>query len=146
MGKLPRKKEHFFMICPKCGSTNVYSDLSRDMMAWGASTRWLCKDCDYSAVIFPEIKKSELKEFRKNIAQRTKGQEEIINKPAITKGFTDKRFNLLLLLAYLGGIAFSLILLINHSITNQNHLIPVFIILLALAMCFGALLNKLIKN
>ena len=65
------ENKDYFMVCPKCGSTNVYHDLSKDMMAWGASTRRLCKDCDYSAIIFPKLIKSEIGQFRKNITQRT---------------------------------------------------------------------------
>ncbi|MBI2659887.1 hypothetical protein HYX07_01885 [Candidatus Woesearchaeota archaeon] len=138
--------KNMVMLCPKCGSTNVYSDLSKDMMAWGASTRWLCKYCDYSSVVFPEIKKSEIKKFRKNIKLRTKEQEEIINEPTVTKGFTNKRFNFILLSLYLGGIVSSLVLLITYSITNKNYVIFIFILLLILAIGFGTLLNKLIKN
>ena len=139
------ENKDYFMVCPKCGSTNVYHDLSKDMMAWGGSTRWLCKDCDYSAVMFPELHTSEIEEFRKNTRHRTKEQDGIIARANITKGFVNKKFNTVLLFVYIIGIITSLIFLIYDIITNQNYTFFVFILLLVLAILMGHLLNRLIK-
>ncbi|MBI2654474.1 hypothetical protein HYX02_06740 [Candidatus Woesearchaeota archaeon] len=138
--------KNYFMVCPRCGSTNVYHDLSKDMMAWGAPTRWLCKNCDYSAIVFPKLHKSKIEDFKKKIQQRTKEQQEIINKPTITKGYVNRKFNAILLFIYVISIVFGLIILIYDVITNQNYALFVFILLLILAISIGVFLNKLIKD
>ena len=143
---LKESNKDYFMVCPRCGSTNVYHDLSKDMMAWGGPTRWLCKNCDYSAVIFPKLHKSKLEEFKNKIKQRSKEEEEIINRPTITKGYVNKKFNTILLFIYVISIITGLIILIYDTITNQNYVLFIFILLLILAISIGIFLNKLIKD
>lgn len=146
MKKKNSENKDYFTVCPKCGSTNTYHDLSKDMMAWGATTKWLCKDCDYSAAVFPNLYKSEIEQFRKNVKQRTTEQKEIIDKANITKGFVNKKFNAILLFIYILGIITSLTLLIYDVIINQNYALFVFILLLILVVLIGIFLNKFVKD
>lgn len=143
---MAKKAQSYLMVCPRCGSTNVYHDLSRDMMAWGAPTRWLCKDCDYSAIVFPKMQKSKIGKFKDNLKQRTGEQEEIIDSANITKGFVSRKLNTMLLFVYVIGVTASLILLIYDIITQKNYVLPVFILLLILVGLIGVFLNKFIKN
>ncbi|MBI2101760.1 hypothetical protein HYT53_04060 [Candidatus Woesearchaeota archaeon] len=143
---LKESNKDYFIICPRCGSTNVYHDLSKDMMAWGAPTRWLCKNCDYSAIVFPKLHKSKIEEFKKKLQQRTKEQAEIINRSTITKGFVNKKFNTILLVIYVISILIGLIMLIDYIIKNQNYALFVFILLLIFTISIGVFLNKLIKD
>jgi len=70
------KKEKYFKVCPNCGSTNVRPDLSKDMIAWGGSTRMSCGNCNYSSIIFPEVTNAGLKEFKEKIKQRSPSDKE----------------------------------------------------------------------
>ena len=124
-------KDTYFAICPKCGSINVYHDLSKDMMAWGASTRWLCKDCDYSAILFPQVQKSKIQQFRNNIKNRTEEQENVINAPSISKGFLNRKLNRWFALFYI-VVIFSIILLVfSEAYKGQNYTLMIisFIVL-----------------
>ncbi|HLC50689.1 MAG TPA: hypothetical protein VJI97_04665 [Candidatus Nanoarchaeia archaeon] len=87
------RQNDFLLVCPKCGSTNVSNDLSKDMISWGGSTRYLCNDCDYSAIMFPEMKKTQISKFKSNISQRTPEEKRSIQKQEISKGFLDKTIN-----------------------------------------------------
>jgi len=60
-------KENFILICPKCCSTDVKTDFSNaGMVATGMfKNEYICNYCGYSGEFFPEIKESELEEYKK---------------------------------------------------------------------------------
>lgn len=133
MTKKISKNKDYFMVCPKCGSTNTYHDLSKDMMAWGATTRWLCKDCDYSAIIFPKIHQSKIDEYRKNIKHRTKEQEDAINAQNISKGFLNRKLNIWFAFLYIITIISIILLVFSEGFLNKNYLL----MLISLIVLFG---------
>ncbi|HLD87367.1 MAG TPA: hypothetical protein VJB12_04855 [Candidatus Nanoarchaeia archaeon] len=64
------KKGHTTIICPNCASIKVHADLSKEMIAWGGSTRYICDDCGHSAVIFPSVPFSQVAYFKKAVKNR----------------------------------------------------------------------------
>lgn len=94
----PRKNEGWTLVCPKCGSTEVVNDLTRDMIVWNGSTRYLCKICDYSAPFFPEVLAEDVKEYEKSIGVRAKTEKETLEKYNVSKGFTNRTVNMIYLL------------------------------------------------
>ena len=102
-------RKSFFLVCPRCGSTNVENDLSRDMLAWGGSTRKMCRNCNYSSIVIPEMRKEELKVFKKKIQKRKAKDRRRINETEISKGFTNKTLDLLLSSWYVFFIIFCII-------------------------------------
>lgn len=74
------KNKEYATVCINCGSSNVRNDLSKDMIAWEGSTRMECVKCGYFAVSFPKILKSDLKEFRKIIKNRTEEEKRALVK------------------------------------------------------------------
>ena len=105
---LKMDKEKYFNVCPNCGSTNVHPDLSKDMIAWGGSTRMSCGNCNFSSIVFPEVTKAGLKEFKEKIKQRSHTDKEELKKLSKSKGFTRKPFTKLYLyyfvLTWVAGI------------------------------------------
>ena len=61
-------KEKYVKICPKCGSTKITS-YEPKLLSVGADLGWYCKDCNYRG-LFPEIEKSEIEEFRKELKKK----------------------------------------------------------------------------
>jgi hypothetical protein len=57
------KKQDYIRICPKCGSTNVFTKVNK------ANSVERCRDCNYSNITFPEVKTSEVETFRKELKQ-----------------------------------------------------------------------------
>ena len=87
-----KDKESYIKVCPKCSSSHVVPDLSKDMIAWGGSTRSLCKECNFSSIVFPEIKREELRKFKEGVKDRTKEEKEDMQELTKSKGFTHKPF------------------------------------------------------
>ena len=88
MPKMP--KEKYVRVCPKCGSTNVHADLSKDMIAWGGSTRMVCDDCGYSAMLFPEVLKSQAGKLKAKSKLKTEKQKRPTEKSIESKGIVKK--------------------------------------------------------
>ena len=69
------KKEEYTKICPRCGSTKI-SPYTKMGFPEGEFLKDYCKDCLYgnmmSGGFFPEVKKSYIEKFRKQI--KTKKQ------------------------------------------------------------------------
>ncbi|MBI2660860.1 hypothetical protein HYX09_01175 [Candidatus Woesearchaeota archaeon] len=99
----------------------VFSDLSKDMVVWGGSTRWLCHDCNYSAMLFPEVPKSSLSTARKEITGKTIEQEKTINKLLVSKGFINVKFNYILAIFYILGILAMMAFIIWIGYTEANY-------------------------
>ncbi len=77
------KTKEYIRACPKCGSINVQTDFSNPV-TWdtGANPNYQCKACGHLGVIFPEVLKSDLKEFRSKLKQKReapKGKEPIVD-------------------------------------------------------------------
>lgn len=115
-------KEDYVMICPKCSSVNVHPDLSKDMIVWGGSTRYVCNDCNFDSISFPEVKKSKLKLFKNKIQHRNKDEIKKLNKPAFSKGVTNKNVNTYILLFYVLTITLAIIFLMNGYFTKIIYL------------------------
>ncbi len=43
-------------FCPRCKSINVKKDITASL-AVGVPQNWICNDCGYSNLIFPELKR-----------------------------------------------------------------------------------------
>ena len=114
----------YVTVCPKCGSTNVYPDLSKDMVAWGGSTRWACGDCDYSAPVFPEISQSKLGQVKKGVKGRTKEDEKVIDELSVSKGITNKKVNQALLVINLAPVVVLVIFIVLAFMYNYLWVIP----------------------
>lgn len=59
-------KEKYIKICPKCGSTRIgFRGITKSILIN------FCEDCKYGLptgnAIFPEIKESEVKKFKKQL-------------------------------------------------------------------------------
>lgn len=77
------KSKDFVRACPKCGSINIQTDFSNPVV-WdtGANPMYQCKECGHLGVIFPEVLKDDLKEFRSKLSQEreeAKGKEPIVD-------------------------------------------------------------------
>ena len=62
----------YILICPKCGSKNIVSNqLNTDTshLNKGLSLGYFCKDCSYSAALFPELTEEGYKEFLKKLSK-----------------------------------------------------------------------------
>ncbi len=65
-------------ICPKCGSTNIVSEISPT----SGSTGFFCEDCKYGenpkhskmGNFFPEVEISDVEKFRKDLNNENKSQ------------------------------------------------------------------------
>jgi hypothetical protein len=110
-----KNKEEFVYVCTRCGSTNIQSDLSKDMIAWGGSTRWTCGECGFSSIAFPEIKKSRVEEFRKKLKEMH-AINTINEDYSKSKGITNKTVNKIFLVYNLIGIIVAVIFVINVGI------------------------------
>jgi len=84
------KEEERVQVCPNCGSTNVRPDLSKEMIAWGGSTRMACRDCDHSGLVFPEIPESQVKEYAKTRKVKSKETKEVYKEESASKGVSPK--------------------------------------------------------
>lgn len=65
-------KEKYIKICPKCGSTDLDFD-NKGNDANGTSRgvlNYYCKNCKYNNTFFPEIKESEIKEYKKSLNKK----------------------------------------------------------------------------
>ena len=51
------------MVCPKCKSTNVRKEMNA-LLSLGAPQNWICNDCGYSNIVFPELKNKKLKKLK----------------------------------------------------------------------------------
>ena len=68
--KLNEEQEEgdYIKICSNCGSINMVIDFSTpETWATGSPVSYICKDCNYRTVIFPEVKKDKIREFRANL-------------------------------------------------------------------------------
>ncbi|NTV24006.1 MAG: hypothetical protein HGA85_06585 [Nanoarchaeota archaeon] len=130
-----KKDEKYFLTCPRCGSTNVENDLSRDMVAWNTLNRYLCKNCNYSAPFFPEVSESGLPAFRKNIKFRTKRKKEIIERYSLSKGILNKKLSILLVCCYI--LAFSMLLLGMLLFLSGSLNVTMFFLLAIIVMILG---------
>jgi len=126
--------DEYFMVCPRCGSINTFSDLSKDMMAWGAPTRWLCKDCDYSAITFPELKKSQLNEFRHKIKHRAKEDTDVIETQNVSKGILNKTINKWFVFFEISAIVVSAFWGFSEGYLEQNYILMGISILIVLVI------------
>ena len=55
-------------ICPKCGSLDVETDYTRGLhFIGGILAHYICKDCKFSSVLFPEVDEDQIENFRKKI-------------------------------------------------------------------------------
>jgi ribosomal protein L40E len=70
------KKEKYVKICPKCGSINItpFSGIYAGITSGSAGSAGellidKCRKCNYKGLI-PEIKKSGIEKFRKNIKKK----------------------------------------------------------------------------
>lgn len=77
------KNKQYIRACPKCGSINVQTDFSNPVV-WdaGANPMYQCKACGHLGVIFPEVIKKDLKEFKSQLKQKReapKGKETIVD-------------------------------------------------------------------
>ena len=64
------RKPTIIKICPQCGSTDVDYATQLGGANIGGGDHFYCKTCDYGRfqqVVFPEIKKSEIKSFQKKL-------------------------------------------------------------------------------
>jgi DNA-directed RNA polymerase subunit M/transcription elongation factor TFIIS len=119
----PADEKEYITACPKCGSINVHGDLSKDMIAWGGSTRWVCGDCDYSAPLFPDVCKMQFKKFKKEIGERTKEQEVILNKITASKGMMHNRITFFITILYTIGIFVSFLFTLFIGIGDGNMIL-----------------------
>lgn len=113
-------KAEYVTVCPHCGSTKVHPDLSKDMVAWGGSTRMLCGDCNFSSIVFPEMPKMDLPKFKKKIKNRTSQEEKEMTQISRTKGFTYKPFTKLYLMLYTLSFSFVLVFIFGEAIFKDN--------------------------
>lgn len=77
------KNKDYIRACPKCGSIDVHTDFSNPVV-WdtGANPQYQCKSCGHLGVIFPEVLKDDLKEFRSKLNQKREapqGKEPIVD-------------------------------------------------------------------
>ncbi len=57
-----KKKDDTVTVCPKCGSTDLSSDLSLQSYAQGGFfNNMVCNECGYSGQLFPEMDLSKKK-------------------------------------------------------------------------------------
>jgi len=47
-------------FCPRCRSFNVKINITASLVL-GAPQNWICNDCGYSNIVFPELKKLKSK-------------------------------------------------------------------------------------
>jgi len=90
-------KKDFVLICPRCGSAEVENDLSRDMIVWSGSTRYLCRNCDYSSPFFPEVNITNISQYKYDLMNRSEDQKVIFESFSKSKGILNKKLNLFLL-------------------------------------------------
>ncbi len=60
------KLKNQIRICPKCGSVDTESKITI-LQADGVPFIITCNSCNYQGYLFPEIQKSKIKEFQKDI-------------------------------------------------------------------------------
>ena len=63
-------KNSYIKVCPKCGSTNLHLDTRIIGGYTEGGGGDFCRDCNYGVdkiVIFPEIEKSKIEDFKKEI-------------------------------------------------------------------------------
>ena len=62
----------YVRACPKCGATNFHKESDVSVIA-GGSGIFVCDNCGFSAPFFPEVKKSSIKNFKKQaVVEKTK--------------------------------------------------------------------------
>ncbi|MBW2975697.1 hypothetical protein KY366_08315 [Candidatus Woesearchaeota archaeon] len=67
---MKKKKENYIKICPKCGGTDINIDPTfYAAFATGIPPRFSCKSCNHIILVFPEVKESEIEEFRKKLKE-----------------------------------------------------------------------------
>jgi transcription elongation factor Elf1 len=129
--KTKPKKTNYCMLCPKCGSTNVHPDLSKDMIAWGGSTHWTCDNCQFSAQIFPEAPEEEIKNVTKKIKKAQADNPK--HEPVTSKGITHKWVALVVLGLDIFATFFVFYLILLQDVSFRETLfvlIPMLIILI----------------
>ncbi|MBI2672750.1 hypothetical protein HYX19_00670 [Candidatus Woesearchaeota archaeon] len=61
-------KKNYVKVCPNCGSTNITNDFSNAAkLKFGIELDKRCDSCGYSALSFPEVEESKIKDFKKKI-------------------------------------------------------------------------------
>ncbi|MBI2661189.1 LPXTG cell wall anchor domain-containing protein [Candidatus Woesearchaeota archaeon] len=116
------------------------------MVVWGGSTRWLCHDCNYSAMLFPEVPKSSLSTARKEITGKTIGQEKTINKLLVSKGFLNKKVNFIPAIFYVMDIlaVLAFILWTGYAKVNYGLMIIGFLALVMILTLLFYLKKKIV--
>lgn len=62
------KKEQLIKFCPKCKSPDVFMDYSNPLQpAAGLPPLYICRKCNHTSNMFPEIPISELDSFEKEV-------------------------------------------------------------------------------
>ena len=51
-------------FCPKCKSSNIEKELNV-LLAVGAPQKWICKECGYYGLMFPEINEKNINKIRR---------------------------------------------------------------------------------
>ena len=67
---------NYVKICPKCSSTEVYRDYSQAaQVVTGAPTEYICRSCNHTSYVFPEIKKSQIRKTKRVSHKKNPKQE-----------------------------------------------------------------------
>lgn len=86
--KKSSKQERYVMICPKCGSPDVYLDKSNPLQpAMGLPAMYVCNKCRYKGYNFPEVKLSELKGFEEELTGKPLPETKKDNSPMIDTSY-----------------------------------------------------------
>ena len=116
------------LVCPHCGGVDVENDLSKDMLAWSATTRMICNKCNYSAPVFPKIAVEKIPIFKKRLKKRTKEQEQSMVDMAASKGFIKNKFTKLLVFLFLCYYLFIDLLGLIMTLVQKNIVWYIFFV------------------
>jgi transposase-like protein len=73
---MSKSKDPYIFICPRCKSPDVVMDKSNPLQpALGLPPVYVCNKCGYSSYVFPEIKLSELEDFKKDVKEEDEEED-----------------------------------------------------------------------
>ena len=128
MEKEERKKLNRITICPLCHSTN-YHILNNDGLITGQTGMYICNDCGFEGVMFPQVNLDEIHELKRidkfDVPRKIKLKEKKLNKINLVKLFIVLLFILLTYTAYKFGLLDFIQSPHEHAITffsKYNHL------------------------